>query len=285
MGLNNWMSRLRDNTSLSHISIPGTHDSASFHISTFGGGFSQTQIWNIKTQLNNGIRFLDARCRLIDNILTMHHGSVFLNQYFGDIIISCIDFLHKNPTEFIILSVKQEHTVENSTKSFAEVIFKHYITPHKNKFYLANDTPMIGEVRGKIVLFRRYNGGNIGINATPWKDDATFSIKNGGFNIYVQDDYEGYTGLSIHFKRKFVENLLKRAKNENLTNLYINFTSVSGLLSPYSGAKGHFMIDGMNIWFCKKYRGKQFLGIIVADYVDIENGAIIKTIINSNNFT
>ncbi|WP_145515952.1 phosphatidylinositol-specific phospholipase C domain-containing protein, partial [Yersinia aleksiciae] len=170
MGLNNWISRLSDKTLLSHISIPGTHDSASFRTNIFGRAFSQTQVWDIKEQLNNGIRFLDARCRLIDNVFTMHHGSTFLEQYFGDIIITCIKFLHKNPTEFIILSVKQEHTVENSTKNFAEVMLDAYITPHKRNFYLANDIPMIGEIRGKVVLLRRYSGGDIGINATPWKD-------------------------------------------------------------------------------------------------------------------
>ncbi|EEP95718.1 Phosphatidylinositol-specific phospholipase C2 [Yersinia aldovae ATCC 35236] len=39
--------------------------------------FTQTQSWNIKEQLDNGIRFLDARCRLIDNVFTLHHGPVF----------------------------------------------------------------------------------------------------------------------------------------------------------------------------------------------------------------
>ncbi|CNE18721.1 phosphatidylinositol-specific phospholipase C [Yersinia mollaretii] len=284
MNLKNWMSGLSETTLLSHISIPGTHDSASFRSTAVGATFTQTQSWDIKAQLIHGIRFLDARCRLINDILTMHHGPVFLNQYFGDILATCISFLENNPTEFIILSVKQEHTEENSTKSFAGIMWDSYIAPNKSDFFLANEIPMIAEVRGKIVLLRRYGGSDAGINATPWKDDTTFSIKNSGFTIYVQDNYNGYTDLSIHFKRKFVEGLLKKAKNERLTNLYINFTSLSGIVSPYSGAKGHFWVDGMNSWFCKNYSGKQFLGIIVSDFVDLENGAIIKTIINSNNF-
>ncbi|CNI30155.1 phosphatidylinositol-specific phospholipase C [Yersinia mollaretii] len=284
MNLKNWMSHLSETTLLGHISIPGTHNSASFRSSIVSATFTQTQSWDIKAQLIHGIRFLDARCRLINDVFTLHHGSVFLNQYFGDLLATCILFLENNPTEFIILSVKQEHTEENNTKNFAKVMWENYIVPNRGKFYLANEIPMIAEVRGKIVLLRRYDGSDVGINATPWKDDTTFSIKNGDFTIYVQDNYDGYTDLSIHFKRKFVEGLLKKAKSERLTNLYINFTNVSGIISPYSGANGHFWVDGMNSWFCKNYSGKRFLGIIVSDFVDLENGAIIKTIINSNNF-
>ncbi|WP_145563244.1 phosphatidylinositol-specific phospholipase C [Yersinia aldovae] len=284
MDMRNWISRIDGNKALSEISIPGTHDSASFRTDVFGGMFTQTQSWNIKEQLDNGIRFLDARCRLIDNVFTLHHGPVFLKQQFGDVLNTCLDFLKRHPGEFIILSVKQEHTTENSTKDFASVMYDNYIKPHKDMFYLINGIPIIDAIRGKIVLLRRYGGAKIGINALPWKNDTSFTVKNSSFNIYVQDHYDGYTDLNLRFKRKFVESLLKSAKDKLSLSLYINFISVSGILTPYSGAKGHFLIDGMNIWFCKQYREKQKMGIIVADFVDIEDGAIIKTIVNANNF-
>ncbi|HDL8276789.1 TPA: phosphatidylinositol-specific phospholipase C domain-containing protein, partial [Yersinia enterocolitica] len=130
MNMRNWMSHLSDTQLLSQISIPGTHDSASFRSNVFGAGFTQTQSWNIRKQLDQGVRFLDARCRLINNVFTMHHGAVFLKQQFGDFITTCIDFVKRNPSEFIILSVKQEHTVENSTKSFHKVMRARYIEPH-----------------------------------------------------------------------------------------------------------------------------------------------------------
>ncbi|AIN19247.1 phosphatidylinositol-specific phospholipase C, X domain protein [Yersinia rochesterensis] len=284
MNMKNWMSRLSDSQLLSQISIPGTHDSASFRSNVLGAGFTQTQTWNIREQLEHGIRFLDARCRLINNVFTMHHGAVFLKQQFGDFLTTCIDFIKRNPTEFIILSVKQEHTTEKSTKGFNEIMQERYINPHNKLFYLQNKIPSIGDVRGKIVLLRRYSGDKVGINASRWKDDATFEIKNKGFNIYVQDNYDGYTALSLHFKRKFIDILLKDAQKKRAQDIYINFTSISGLLTPYSGAQGHHLIDGMNIWFCKQYREKQIMGIIVADFVDVQDGAIIKTVVNSNVF-
>ncbi|CFQ84530.1 phosphatidylinositol diacylglycerol-lyase [Yersinia frederiksenii] len=279
-----WMSHLNDSTLLSQISIPGTHDSASFNINISGGGFTQTQSWNIEEQLDNGVRFLDARCRLIEDVFTMHHGAIFLKQQFGDILKICVDFLIHNPSEFIILSVKQEHTTENSIKKFHEVMRKRYLKHYGNVFYLENKIPKINEVRGKIILLRRYSGDNIGINATPWKDDTSFKIKNSHFNIHVQDHYAGYNALNIHFKRKFVAALLSEAKNKRAQDLFINFLSVSGLLMPYTGAAGHHLIEGMNVWICKQYREKQVMGIIVADFVDVDDGDIIKTIVNSNVF-
>ncbi|CNH92881.1 phosphatidylinositol diacylglycerol-lyase [Yersinia frederiksenii] len=279
-----WMSHLSDSMLLSQISIPGTHDSASFNINVSGAGFTQTQSLNIKEQLDNGVRFLDARCRLIEDVFTMHHGAVFLKQQFGDMLKTCVDFLIRHPTEFIILSVKQEHTTENSITQFHEVMQKRYVKQYSNLFYLQNKIPRLNEVRGKIVLLRRYSGGDIGINANPWKDDTTFKIKNSGFNIHVQDHYAGYNALNINFKRKFVAALLSEAKNKRPQDLFINFISVSGLLMPYTGAAGHHLIDGMNVWLCKQYREKQTMGIIVADFVDVDDGDIIKTVINSNIF-
>lgn len=284
MNMKNWMSQINDTQLLSQLSIPGTHDSASFRSNVYGAGFTQTQSWNIREQLDHGIRFLDARCRLINDVFTLHHGAVFLKQQFGDLLNTCIDFLNRNPSEFILLSVKQEHTTESSTKSFSKIMRDSYVGPHSKIFYLENKIPPLRDIRGKIVLLRRYSGDKIGIDVSHWKNDTTFDIKNNNFNIYIQDNYDGFTALSINFKRKFIESLLKEAKNNRPQDLYINFTSVSGMLTPYTGARGHHLIDGINIWFCKKYREKQKMGIIVADFVDIEDGAIIKTVVNSNVF-
>lgn len=113
---------------------------------------------------------------------------------------------------------------------------------------------------------------------------TTFEIKNRGFNLHVQDNYAGYTALSINFKRKFVGLFIEQAKNKRAQDLYINFLSLSGMLTPYTGAAGHHLIDGMNVWLCKQYREKQTMGIIVADFVDIDEGDIIKTVVNSNDF-
>ncbi|MEX1551649.1 MULTISPECIES: hypothetical protein [Enterococcus] len=75
-----WMNELKDNTRLSELSIPGTHDSATHAIKhTVGLGYVKTQSIDITRQLNNGIRFLDARVCETNGSFAMHHGSFYLN--------------------------------------------------------------------------------------------------------------------------------------------------------------------------------------------------------------
>lgn len=66
VGISNWMSALQDNVSLSQISVP-THDSGA--TVEFPSGTAKTQNLTIAEQLNIGVRFLDIRCRHIDDSL------------------------------------------------------------------------------------------------------------------------------------------------------------------------------------------------------------------------
>lgn len=166
----------------------------------------------------------------------MHHGPVFLHQFFGDVLNTCLSFLKKNSSEFIIISVKKEHSTENSKMDFPEVMREKYIRPHEKYFFTENRIPKLHEIRGKIVLLRRYGGTFLGINALPWKDNATFVVENGGFNIHVQDEYDKYTALTIISKRKPVAHLVKASMSGRSIDMYINFTSLSGALTPYNGA-------------------------------------------------
>lgn len=107
MNRKNWMGKLNGSMLLSNISIPGTHNSAAIFPFMIPTGQIQTQLWDIDVQLNNGIRFLDITCRLIKDVLALYHSDVYLNQNLSDVLTSCLVFIKNNPTEFIILSIKQ----------------------------------------------------------------------------------------------------------------------------------------------------------------------------------
>ncbi|WP_145518094.1 phosphatidylinositol-specific phospholipase C [Yersinia bercovieri] len=281
----NWVGLVDKSRLLTELSIPGTHDSAAYTLHRISFGYVRTQRWNIREQLDNGIRFLDIRCRLIKNVFTLHHGSFYLGLNFGDVLASCIKFLLDNPTEFIILSVKKEHTEEDSTMLFHEVMSERYIKKHKDLFFTENKIPTIKEIIGKIVLFRRYQGGDLGINATPWRDNNTFTIKNGNYNIHIQDKYSGYSLFDFHKKREHVAKLIKRARNGKKNELYINFTNVSDTtVTPRLGAVGNTIRDGLNKWFADEYETCTpcQLGIIVSDFVDTNKAAMIDVILRSN---
>ena len=127
----NWMSGLPDATSVSRLSIPGTHDSGALFEPI--SGTAKCQNIGIAAQLNMGVRFLDIRCRHIDNAFAIHHGAIYQNLNFQDVINACITFLNANPTETILMSVKEEHTPANNNRTFEQTFNTCY---QRNAFFL-----------------------------------------------------------------------------------------------------------------------------------------------------
>ncbi|WP_108807304.1 phosphatidylinositol-specific phospholipase C [Aquimarina spinulae] len=222
--LSNWMGAINKNVSLSELSIPGTHDSGARYDHPFFSGTAKTQNLTIREQLNSGTRFLDIRCRHINNIFTIHHGSVYQKLNFNDVLNDCLNFLNSNPTETIIMSVKEEHDPSNNRRSF-EATLTSYINQNRSKWYLGENIPRLNNVRGKIVLLRRFNTRSStpkGINATNWKDNTTFTINNTNATLQIQDKYKI---SDKNNKWNSITSLLRAAKNGNSNTMYINFAS------------------------------------------------------------
>lgn len=220
--MNSWMAGLQDNISLSKISIPGTHDSGAMREVPSNSGTAKTQNLTIAEQLNAGVRFLDIRCRHIDNSFAIHHGPIYQNLNFDDVLNACYAFLQSHPSETIIMSVKEEYDASNTTRSF-ESTFDSYVQKNPSRWDLGTSISNLGEVRGKIKLLRRFSAGTSkGINATSWADNTTFEINNPGASLKVQDYYKVTNNDD---KWNGISNLLNDAKNDANGKLFINFTS------------------------------------------------------------
>jgi len=220
--MNSWMSGLQDNISISKISIPGTHDSGARVDAPVVSGTAKTQDLSIAEQLNAGVRFLDIRCRHIDNAFAIHHGAIYQNLNFDDVLNACYAFLNSHPSETIIMSVKEEYDASNTTRSF-EQTFDSYVQKNLSKWDLGANIPTLGAVRGKIKLLRRFSSGTTkGINASPWADNTTFDINNSGVQLKVQDYYKVTNNDD---KWNGISSLLNEAKNDTNGKLFVNFTS------------------------------------------------------------
>lgn len=102
----NWMSAIPDITPLSAMSIPGTHDSMAVDVSRY----AECQTLPLLSQLDDcGVRFIDIRLRQMDNGFACHHGMVYLNKNFADVLNDLKAFLKTHPTETIVMSVKEEY--------------------------------------------------------------------------------------------------------------------------------------------------------------------------------
>ncbi len=227
-GDNDWMSGIDDNTQISAITIPGSHDSGTyvFNGTVYADFGAMDQHQDITGQLNQGCRYLDIR--LYNNgsgFLYIQHGGAASGTDFETILQQVYSFLDSNPRETVIMVVKEETSQTGS--QFADFVSQ-YIQRNIGYWYYNDAIPSLGSVRGKIVLLNRYGqetaqlGTSLitGINANGWQDNATFH----SLSIYVQDQYQDLDGT----KENDINNMRGIAySGEHDNTLYINYTSAS----------------------------------------------------------
>lgn len=247
---------------LSQITLPGTHDSGA-RFETFAGT-AKCQNFTIAQQLDIGVRFLDIRCRHSHDSFAIYHGSEDQRMSFGDVLDQVGGFLRHNPGECVILSLKEEHIPEDNTRSFEET-FDSHVAAAPGKWWLGARVPALKDVRGKIVLLRRFAAAaDKGINATRWPDNTSFRESL----LCVQDHYRvGDNGR----KWKLVEAACKAAMtDQNADILHLNFTSGYKLqlfgipsIPAVSSVIGPQLAD----YFREASRGHY--GCVIMDFADI----------------
>ena len=290
------MNQLGDNLMLSQLNIPGTHESCAH--ATYVHDWADCQDWSLQDQLNHGIRYIDIRCRHINDGFDLYHGdvqivsSLYSNaglKFAADVRDVCVAFLKANPKECIIMQIKRESSDSNNTQTFEQTL-DGYLKGFESFFYLDDHVPTLGEVRGKIVVVRRFgldqNSTPRGIAALPWADNATFSVNYTAANraavrLEVQDQYQ-YSfnlfnpGAPIADKWNNISALLDRAKSDTSNAWYINETSATDLpeLTPRSfatGLDGLPPTEGINPKLNNYLAGAPFphrLGTLLADFPD-----------------
>ena len=219
--LSNWMANIADSTKLTALSLPGTHNA--------GARFEQfpntakCQELTIEEQLNAGIRFLDLRCRHTNNTFNIYHGSVDQHQSFSAVQATCVAFLIAHPSETILLSMKEEYKAHKNTQSF-ETTLNASILANPDSWYVHDSIPSLADVRGKLVLLRRFSATNepFGIAATHWKDNSTFDSDSPQAQLSIQDQYK-VTELTE--KWNAIDSMLFAAKQSTDNRLFINYTS------------------------------------------------------------
>ncbi|MCW2119920.1 phosphatidylinositol-specific phospholipase C [Flavobacterium sp. 7A] len=191
----NWMKSIPDATSLLNISIPGTHESCALAEPIWAFGFAKCQNWELTEQLEKGVRYLDIRAEAIEeskgNYLTIKHGSAQQKIDFNGVLKLLTTFLESNPSETILMQLKQESS-EWETKAYADLVKSYYDKGEYNKFIDISDSiPTMGKARGKIVIINRFTPvDDFGISVYFWGDNTSFSKKTNNRTTYnVQDNY------------------------------------------------------------------------------------------------
>lgn len=200
-----WMSHVDDDKYLDELSIPGTHDSGTCSVDNDTEPQSsqvKCQQDYIPTQLLEGIRYFDIRLGKGDDP-GIDHGIFYLLKkdgnylHLSDVIGYFKTFLNENPSEALIMLASRgndEATDESITTAFAKVM-----ADNPNLFYTSSHVPTLGEVRGKIVLLRRFglagnsvSGHTWGLDLTQWDD----KIKaHSGQSMCLVQDARGFEAI------------------------------------------------------------------------------------------
>ena len=248
----NWMENIPDETKLSSMSIPGTHDSCTQNVDM--RYIFQCQDASIATQLKYGYRYLDMRLvlekRSGQETLVLKHNiarckvsdSPFARTLtLADVLKDVYAFLDEHPSETVILCMK----AENSKDDVAAVQRALYemIDQASERWYLKNEIPTLGAVRGRIVLATRFDdklqvgSDRCGLyfgwadqgDRTVLTDPTADSVINGRETLCVQDRYNYDTDDKIDAIHTCLDN--SQAAEDTF---FLNFTSTSG-----SGKVGH----------------------------------------------
>ena len=186
-----WMSTLDSSLSLGAIAMPGTHDSGATKDLVLPGT-ARCQSLTIAEQLDIGVRYFDIRLRRVDGDLRVYHGEADQELTFTQVLGSCYSFLEANPSEAIIMCIKEEADPKGSGNSPFESAVKKQIEKNADFWYFGSDVPSLEAVRGKIVLWRRYSAaGEFGFAAdSGWSDNTTFTMRSGKSTLKCQDYYD-----------------------------------------------------------------------------------------------
>lgn len=198
-----WMSHVDDDKYLDELSIPGTHDSGTCSVDNDTEPQSsqvKCQQDYIPTQLLEGIRYFDIRLGK-GNDPGICHGDFYLFKkdgyylHLSDVIGYFKTFLSENPREALIMLASRgndEATDDSVTTAFAKVM-----ADNPKLFYTSSRVPTLGEVRGKIVLLRRFgldgdsvSGHTWGLDLTEW--DNKIAAHTDSSSMCLVQDAQGF---------------------------------------------------------------------------------------------
>lgn len=243
-----WMYAIADNTTVAQLALPGTHDSAADQALQ-----GQCQDWSIRTQLDNGIRFLDIRLftnRTPGERWWTAHGPFELHPFERDVLKPTIDFLKARPSEVVFMSVKEERPNEFDDTEFKDHVFNGTNTyqgkAFKDWFYHLSSTSgrvtgstTIGSLRGKIVLYDRAEFRNLSMGGIMEPPSSTYTQDEADMGKWFwygyATDYDGkWTHISGYLSGATYGSFAR-------TQLHVNYAS-----GHFLGFDQNFIADFMN---------------------------------------
>jgi len=319
----NWQHRLPDNTFISVVSIPGSHDSATGGgweegMEGMGDQWARTQELTIAEQWTCGVRAFDLRPCVYEEYMNLNHGIIPTRLHFEDVMLQLRDSLVQNPSEFIIIHMLHEKDGDQVSDAYNSRIVQ-FLKSDPIKDYLIDYKRglTVGDMRGKILLLSRdkYATTPVGGFLLNWKvDNVNWSEQTQGKiqgssaatvgTLYMQDYSDTHRDGGVQTKLDAIKRMLDystryKTRTATSTRWIFNFASAYSKVESLFGYEIS-LSDGYrdnathtNAFIVDYLRSNPAgpTGIIMMDYagVDETNGyatqgkALVEAII-ANNF-
>ncbi|WP_133491257.1 hypothetical protein [Alcanivorax sp. 24] len=267
-----WLSQISDDTLISEINIPGTHDTAA--IST---GFNPYAChrFSVTDQLRGGIRLMDIRLKVKKSEerryeFTTCHGNVGsglgLNEFqsFPSLLQECGSFLEAHGTETVLTSLKvddwngHENDKDNALNALSDLLNLYPIIRTES-------VPKLKEVRGKILLFNRIDENPTLGTPIAWEDNTPGAwakeSRHRCYECYVQDQYKGLPDSGATQEK--LANVISAFTQKADKNVVWNFASAT-----WYGIFGIYIMSGLLAAFGEKTATERWrhFGWVLFDY-------------------
>ncbi len=245
----NWQHRLPDNTFISVVSIPGSHDSATGGgwdegMEEMGDHFARTQELTIAQQWTCGVRAFDLRPCVYEDHLNINHGIIPTQLHFEDVMLQLRDSLANNPSEFVIIHLLHEKDGDQVENAYNNRIVQFLKSEPISDCLIEYKRGLtVGDMRGKILLLSRdkYATTPIGGFLMNWKvDNVNWSEQTQGKiqganastagTLYMQDYSDTHREGGIQTKLNAIKKMLDystryKTRTATSTRWIFNFAS------------------------------------------------------------
>ncbi|XP_036411111.1 1-phosphatidylinositol phosphodiesterase [Megalops cyprinoides] len=252
-----WMASIPDSRPLSEVTLPGTHNTMAF----YGGALTECQSWPLSLQLQAGVRFLDMRVRHVKGNLTIHHGVVYQRAHFGDALEAVVRFLQEQPTETVLMRLKEEFS--ETRDIYGAVVNYIHRYAHWDLLWHSRLTPTMGQARGKLIILQDFAGPDLGMRYS---------------SLDIADDWKVPTLLHVSEKWQSVYEHLNAAAVGSKSHLFLTYASGAGIFA-YPNAVAQRINTRLHQYLSNKAGLTERFGIITMDF---PAAPLLKLIIDFN---
>lgn len=268
--LSSWMSMIEDDTLLTELVIPGSHDSGTKGMNLV----AETQDKTYLEQLERGFRYFDTRVMYTGGEFYMYH-SVKGEMKYSQVLEDVKAFLDENPTETVILDF--QWTEGGNDKGIFDMLEEKLsdklINVEGESALEFVKALTLGEARGKCLIFVGQDESNLDRPYQIARDKDSEEREGSALRSYYNVSYN--RSSSQKYIEKYIPEYIEMFKNSKGGMFVLQGQLTYMLTSIRDGEAKHD--PNMNAYVKGLYESNdlQYINIIMRDFVNCEKASYI----------